>query len=181
MGLIRVIREIRGEIVSPKGDFRGIIGETKKIRVARKCRQALRYECEHTSVIYRIRRNSAMRQVITALLAMTCLLVIGWGQAQAQVPAASVKFTNKTDFNVVVRGFTIVNGQRRMGPPISIPKGGVAFDVNVPAGIRYYGVWEGTRFVVLLQNYQVPVQNRDLAFSILPNPTNPKQVVIVAD
>jgi hypothetical protein len=112
---------------------------------------------------------------------MTCLLVIGWGQARAQVPTASVKFTNKTDFNLVVRGFTIVNGQKRAGPNIAIPKGGAAFDLNVPAGIRYYGVWEGTRFVVLVQNYQVPIQNRDLAFSIMPNPTNPKQVVIVAD
>jgi hypothetical protein len=48
-----MIRTGAAKIVSPKGEFRGIIAETKKIRTARKCRRALRYQGEQPSVINR--------------------------------------------------------------------------------------------------------------------------------
>lgn len=113
---------------------------------------------------------------------MTWLSVLAVTASHAQVPnTVSVGFKNRTEFNVVVQGFTFLNGKKVLGPTMTIRKGGVAFESNVPPGIRYYTISDAIQFRVLLANQPVPVQNRDLIFAILPHPADPKRVVIGSD
>ena len=51
-----------------------------------------------------------MRQVATALIAMTCLAFSATADIDAQPVAVSVGFKNQTNTNVIVQGTTIVNG-----------------------------------------------------------------------
>lgn len=110
---------------------------------------------------------------------MTCLLFIASESARAQIPA-SVGFKNKTEFNVIVQGTTIVNGQKKLGQPLTIRKGGMAFESNVPPGIRLYTISDAATFRPLLTQ-QVGVQNRDLSFVIMPHPADPKRIVLVPE
>ncbi len=122
-----------------------------------------------------------MRQVITALTAMTWLVLFGSGPIEAQVPkAVSVGFANRTEMDVVVQGYSLVNNVKRAGPTIKLDKnGGKNFETNVPPGnYRYYTVWDAN-FKVLLRNYQVLIPNRNALFEIRTSATDPKVIEIV--
>ncbi len=122
-----------------------------------------------------------MRQALTALIAMTCFIACAWQPAQAQVPkTVSVGFVNKTEMNVHVKGYTIVNGVQRGGAIFQVEKsGGLGFESNVPNGVRYYTVYD-TNFKILLRDHAAPVQNRNLSLLIVPVPGQPNRVMIVA-
>jgi hypothetical protein len=64
---------------------------------------------------------------------------------------------------------------------LPINKGGKAYESAVPAGFRYYTVFDAinpTR--VLLRDFPVPIQNRDVILIIMPSPNDPTRVVIIA-
>jgi hypothetical protein len=110
---------------------------------------------------------------------MACLLALGVGGARAQ--NASVVFRNKTEINLIVQGYTIVNGNKRAGPAMQLKKtDGKAFESNVPGGFRYYTVIDANNFRVLLRDHQVPIQNLNTSLDIVPVQGNPNRVMIVA-
>ena len=119
-----------------------------------------------------------MRQAATALIALTCLFFAVCESAQAQV---SVSFRNQTNTNVLVKGYTIVPGGKRNGQILPLPKnGGKAFEPNVPVGVRYITVHDALQPAkILLQDFPVPIQNRDVSFDIVPVPGNPNRVMLV--
>ena len=122
-----------------------------------------------------------MRQVATALIAITWLALSAVDSANAQPGTVSVGFKNQTKIDVYVQGTTIVNGSPRRGNNISVPKsGGMAFESNVPTGFRFYTVFDANQpSRILLKDHRVPIQNRDALFTIMTSPTNPNQVILV--
>ncbi len=124
-----------------------------------------------------------MRKAITALIAMTCVLAFCGERVQAQVPGTvTVGFRNRADVNVIVKGYTLVNGQPRAGGNLPLSKKeGVAFERNVPPGVRYYTIYDASTFRILLRDHPVPIQNRDVSLQIVPSPTNPTRLNIIPD
>lgn len=104
------------------------------------------------------------------------------GLSSAQQPGGvvSVGFRNQTNANVLVQGCTIINKIQRPGQILQLKKnGGMAFD-NAPLGIRYITIYDANQpAVVLLRDFPVPIQKRDLFFDIVTSPTNPKMLTIV--
>jgi hypothetical protein len=126
-----------------------------------------------------------MKQVIIAFAAMTCFLLALAEPSQGQLPnqplpGISVGFRNKTDLNILVKGYTVVNGMQKPGQILQMRKaGGMAFDVNVPPGIRYYTIYNANQpAIILLANFPVPLQ-KDTFFDIVHSPLNPKILVLV--
>lgn len=112
---------------------------------------------------------------------MTWLICAVAEPAQAQVPpGVSVGFSNNSQTAVIVKGYTIVNGAQRPGLLLPMKKGGKAYDTNVPAGLRYYTVYDANNPTrVLLRDHQVPIQNRDTFLNIIMSPLDSTRVVIV--
>jgi hypothetical protein len=122
-----------------------------------------------------------MRQVATALIAITCIFVLVLNDAEGQGPgAASIGFNNRTDVNVIVIGYTVVNGSKKGGPALQLKKsGGKAFESNVPTGaIRYYTIHDANQPGTILGRAQLPIA-RDGIFDIVPTPGNAKVLMIV--
>ena len=123
-----------------------------------------------------------MRQALTALLAMTCLLlsIVAAVDAQGGPNTASVGFHNRSDVNVIVIGYTIVNGSKKGGPTLQLKKtGGKGFESNVPPGIRYYTIHDANNPVTILGRHQVLV-NRDVTFDIVRNPATKMLTIVPA-
>ena len=113
---------------------------------------------------------------------MTCLVFSVCDTAQAQVnKPVTVGFRNRTEVNVIVKGYTIVNGVQRAGPNLQIKKkDGIAFEFNVPPGIRFYTIYDANNPTrILLRDHPVPIQNRDLLLDIVPMPGSPDRVTLV--
>jgi hypothetical protein len=90
--------------------------------------------------------------------------------ADAQIPkSASVGFNNKTDLNIFIQGYTIVNGSKRYGPPLQLKKNGsMAFESSVPVGYRYYTICDANQPArVLLRDFQVPIKNREVSLDVV--------------
>ena len=131
-----------------------------------------------------------MRQVITTFVAITCL-AIALDESRAQplpgqpLPgqpqkAAIVGINNNSDFDVLVKGYTVVNGAQRTGLILQMKKnGGKAFETQVPPGIRYYTIYDQRQpDRILLNNFPVPIQNPNVALEIRPSLTNPGRLTI---
>lgn len=114
---------------------------------------------------------------------MTCLASIASAQGlpPPQPNTASVGFHNMSDFNVIVKGYTIVNGMQRPGQLIHVKKGGKAFENGVPIGFRYYSVYDANnpQVRVLLQEQKTQIGAPMVLLNIAPAPGNPPRVVIV--
>jgi hypothetical protein len=111
-----------------------------------------------------------MRQALTTLIVMTCLCLLAMNHADAQIPkSASVGFNNKTDLNIFIQGYTIVNGSKRYGPPLQLKKNGsMAFESSVPVGYRYYTICDANQPArVLLRDFQVPIKNREVSLDVV--------------
>jgi hypothetical protein len=122
-----------------------------------------------------------MRLVLTAFVAMTCLLLAVAEFTPAQQPnTVAVGFRNQTNSNILVQGYTIINKTQRPGQILQLKKsGGMAFD-NVPLGIRYVNIYDANNpTVILLRDFPVAIQKRDAFFDIVPSPTNPKVLMLV--
>jgi hypothetical protein len=123
-----------------------------------------------------------MRRIITYFMATTLMAVMAFVASPAQAQSsAAVGFRNELKTPVLVQGFTIVNGTQRRGPAILVAPGRTAWDNNVPAGDRYYTVYDGnTPRVVLLRDARVSVTPRsELFFLIRPN--GPSRITLTAD
>jgi len=119
---------------------------------------------------------------------MTCFVPFTWDTAQIQVnaqplplPSVAVGCRNQTDTNIIVKGYTFVNGMQRSGPIMQIQRsGGRSFESGVPVGIRYYTVYDANQPTkVLLRDHPIPIQNRDILIDIVPVPGNPNRVLIL--
>ena len=125
-----------------------------------------------------------MKQVASALIAMTCFAFLAPQPSQAQQPkTVAVTIMNHSDVPINVQGYTVVNNAKRNGNIFQIKKkGGGAVEPAHPSTIRYYTIYDANQPArVLLQNFPVNVPNRDVVLKIMPNPMNPKMLVIVID
>ena len=103
-----------------------------------------------------------MARAITTTVAMACILLGVAGLSAQQPGGASVGFRNQTSANIIVQGSTVINKVQRPGQILQLKKnGGMAFDVNIPAGIRYITIYDANQpTVVLLRDFPVPIQKR---------------------
>jgi hypothetical protein len=112
---------------------------------------------------------------------MACFLAAVELTPAQQPGAASVGFRNQTNLPILVQGHTIINKTQRPGQILQLKKNGdVAFDANVPGGIRYITIYNANQpAVVLLRDFPIAIQKRDVFFDIMPSPNNPKVLVLV--
>lgn len=109
---------------------------------------------------------------------MTCFLLLLTESGEAQGPPTfGVGFSNNSHTSVIVKGYTVVNQQKRPGQLLPIKKSGKAYEDNVPFGIRYYTVYDAITSRVLLQDHPVPVQNNTF-LSVETSRVDPTKVVI---
>ena len=123
-----------------------------------------------------------MRFALSAFVVMTCVLLYTADTARGQVQqGVTVQFANNSHTGVIVKGYSILPGNIKVaGPIIPIKKGGLAFEAKVPAGIRYYTVYDAVNPTqILLQDHAVLIQNRDVPLVIMQSPIMPNRVVIV--
>jgi hypothetical protein len=122
-----------------------------------------------------------MRRVLTAFVAMACLLAAVETTLAQQPATASIGFRNQTNLPILVQGYSIINKTQRPGQILQLKKNGdVAYDANVLAGVRYITIYNANQpAVVLLRDFPVAVQKRDVFFDIMPSPTNPKILILV--
>jgi hypothetical protein len=115
-----------------------------------------------------------MRQVITALFAMTCLACA----APAAHAQAAVGFRNETPLPLIIQGCSVINGMQRRGMPMVVAPGRVTFDINVPLGFpRFYTVHNANQPAhILLRDFQVPVARGDILLIVRPSLQAPGQV-----
>jgi hypothetical protein len=121
-----------------------------------------------------------MRFVVTIFAMVVCAIAAASDSVQAQPgKGVTIAITNNTKGNVIVKGYTVVGGVQRQGQLLTMRKGGTAFEAAVPAGIRYYTVFDALNPArALLRDFPVPVQNRDLPLQILQSPTDPTRIII---
>lgn len=153
-------------------------------RILRKCLAALRYSIESaTAFRCSFEGIKAMRLTLTALTALSCVLLAVLDSAEGQQPqTATVGIKNKTDLTLIVKSFSVVNKSQKPGLFTTLPKGGVGFDRQVPANnVRYYSVYDANQPVrPLIDNFGVPITG-DRVLAIVPHPNNPKMLVIVPE
>ncbi len=123
-----------------------------------------------------------MKLIATTILAICC--AIAWPTANARAQGSStvaVGFRNRTDYNLLVKGYTVVNGVQRSGPSLAMKKtDGMAFETNVPTGTRYFTVYDANNPQrVYLRDFPVFVQNRDVFINIIQSPTDTKTVIFM--
>jgi len=125
-----------------------------------------------------------MKLVVTAFAAMTFAFIAISAPASAQPgpgpgqKGVTVTFVNFSHTSVLVKGYTIVNGTARPGQLLPMKKNDKAYESNVPAGIRFYTVYDPVTQKAILRDHAVPIQTRDVLLAIKTSPTDPTQVVI---
>ena len=87
-------------------------------------------------------------------------------EAYCQNPGPGIGFRNDLKVPVIVQGVCIVNNMPRRGQPILVAPGKTVWDNNLPAGVRYYTIYDGNQQRVLLKERLVRVQNVDQFFGI---------------
>ena len=82
--------------------------------------------------------------------------------------------------NIIVIGYTIVNGSKKGGPTLQLKKaGGKAFESNVPiGGMRYYTIHDANNPITILGRGEFFI-SRDVIFDIVQTRGNPKVLMIV--
>jgi hypothetical protein len=92
------------------------------------------------------RRSPIMRcWLVNLILVFGLMLGLGAGTAYSQAPVASMVFRNDTNAPVIVQGTSIIGGMIRRGPPILVAPGKALGDFNVPAGRRFYSVYDANQ------------------------------------
>ncbi len=132
-----------------------------------------------------------MKQVINAMVAIVCLVCAGLHTASGQPlpkpvgpgsgpePGAAIGFRNETKMSIVVQGHSIVNNQSRRGQPILLSPGKIAFDSKIPAGTRFFTIYDSNQTSrIFMLNHAVTPQGKDLFFAIRMSPTNPSKCIL---
>src|SRR5262249_42890723 len=88
-----------------------------------------------------------VRPVLVIVCGVGCLMAVSGGPAHAQMMAGmgGIGFRNELPTPVVVRGVSVVNGQRVAGPPILIPPGKVGWDNGLRPGLRVISVHDANQ------------------------------------
>lgn len=121
-----------------------------------------------------------MKQVASAVLAMTCFAFLALAPAEGQpMPkAVQVGFVNKSDADIRIFGQTMPNGGQR-GRILPIKKKvGMAYEPTTP-GPRFYTIYDHQTNKVLLQSFRVDVPSRGVVLKIVPSPDDPKKLTLV--
>ena len=109
---------------------------------------------------------------------MTCVAVLAAfpSAARAQKGGVAVAFRNEMKTPVIVQGWTVVGGMQKRGMAILIPPGKTVGEINVPAGIRYYSVYDANMANLdFIRDLPTPIMGSDLGFAIRGVP--PKVVI----
>jgi len=124
-----------------------------------------------------------MKQVVTAFVAIACFALLASQGGQAQQPkAVTVQIINLTGSDISVHGYTVVNNVPRKGAVLQVKKkGGMAFEQTAGSTARFYAISDPVRPLLVLQTIPVNVPNRDVVLKIMPSPTNPKMLIMVAE
>lgn len=116
----------------------------------------------------------------TACLALLVLPALGGAQPLI-VRAEGIGFRNDLPVPIVVQGASIVNNMLRRGPPLLIPPGRAAWDINLPPGLRFVTIYDANQpNRILYREPPIPFKGRDLFFSVLPAPV-PNRVLLKAE
>lgn len=124
-----------------------------------------------------------MRAVVIIFLVTLCGVFTPWERpALAQGPApkgATVGFRNEVKAAFIVQGHSIALGMQVRGQPMLLDYGKMAFESNLPHGVRYYTVYDRNQPArVLLRDFPVPVEG-DLFLSIRAVPNMQGRVTLV--
>ena len=114
-----------------------------------------------------------MRRVVIACSLMICVAMAASfpTAARAQKGGVAVGFKNETKLPLVVQGYTVIGKMKKAGMAIAIPPGKTLGEINVPAGIRYYSVYDGNMpNKVYISELAVPVMNMDVYMIIRSTP-----------
>jgi hypothetical protein len=91
--------------------------------------------------------------------------------ARAQKGGVAVGFKNESKMAVVVQGWTMINGMKKAGQAILIMPGMTQGEINIPAGVRYYSVYDAKMpNKVYISEIPVPVGMNDIGLSIRATP-----------
>lgn len=113
------------------------------------------------------------------LLAICSLLAI-LDDARAQGPTAAIAFRNETMGPVIIQGVSRINNMPRRGQPILVPPSRVGFDLNVPGGVRLINIYDAQQpSRILLNDFAVPVQSREISLVIRPHPMHRDRVIVI--
>lgn len=119
-----------------------------------------------------------MKIVLSILFSL--ILLLGQNQVSlAQVPGTTIGFRNDTKTPIIVQGTSKVNNLPRRGQPIFVPVGRIGFD-SAPIGIRFINIYDAQQRI-LLADFPIIVQNRDLLYSVIPSPTQRDRVILILD
>src|SRR5262249_37094101 len=100
-----------------------------------------------------------MRAWYLNLAVIGLMLGLSAGSAQCQAPASLV-FRNVLKSPVISQGTTVLGGMVRRGQPVLVAPGKAGGDFNVPAGVRFYTVYDA--------NQPTRVLAKDVRFEIPP-------------
>jgi hypothetical protein len=98
------------------------------------------------------------------------------GQGQTQPPGPGVGFRNELKIPLIVQGVSLINNMQRRGQPFVVQPGKTVWDNNLPAGMRYYTVYEANQQRILLRDRNVRIQKADQFFAIRLNPGGPTPI-----
>src|SRR6266478_6981564 len=111
-----------------------------------------------------------MRRVVKACVTATCLAILTCllpAPAPAQFGGSAVAFRNEMKTPVIVQGYTLVGKMQKRGMAIVVPPGKTQIDINVPAGIRFYTIYDANMpATVHISNLAVPIKGMDLSLVI---------------
>jgi hypothetical protein len=97
--------------------------------------------------------------------------------AQVMVQQGSgIGFRNDLKVPVIVQG---INNMQRRGQPFVVQPGKTVWENNLPAGIRYYNIYEASQTRILLPNRPVRIQTADQFFAIHTVTQNGKVQVLM--
>jgi len=110
---------------------------------------------------------------INSAIVLSLALGIGAGSAQSQAPGASINFRNDLNAPVIIQGTAVAGGMIRRGQPILVAPGKTGGDFNVPAGARFYTVYDAnqpTRVLARDVRFDIPAgANLVISVRLLPN------------
>jgi hypothetical protein len=114
-------------------------------------------------------------------LAIVWGLGLGAESALSQAPVASINFRNDLNAPVIIQGTSITGGMIRRGQPVLVAPGKSGGEFNVPAGVRFYTVYDAnqpTRVLARDVRFEIPA-GANLVISVRVHPNN--QVVLVPE
>jgi hypothetical protein len=114
-----------------------------------------------------------------ALLGVLVLLPVG--AQPGALKAEGIGFRNDLPIPIIVQGTSLVNKMLRRGQPLLILPGKTAWDINLPAGLRFVTIHDANQpNRILYRDPPIPFKGRDLFFGVKPAPVL-NRVILLAE